>query len=133
MVAYSFNKRFCQAIVDGTKRQTIRGERKRHARAGEKIQLYTGMRTKGCQKIVPDVMCVSVEPILLRWFPTLMWDVTIGHEKFSLDGGDLRKFCQADGFMDREDMARFWSKFHATPAHDQLAEFSGVLIKWEPV
>src|SRR5579859_6979563 len=82
MVAYSFRPRFVAAIKIGLglpvqiedrdpesttmllpKRQTIRavGD-KRHAQPGEKIQLYTGMRTKHCRKI-GEAVCVSVQAI----------------------------------------------------------------------
>jgi hypothetical protein len=46
MVAYSFAPQFIDTIRSGTKCQTIRpiGKR-RHARTGEPVQLYTGMRT----------------------------------------------------------------------------------------
>lgn len=39
MVAYSFRKRFGPPILAGTKAQTIRADRKRHARPGEEVQL----------------------------------------------------------------------------------------------
>ncbi|MEJ0016825.1 MAG: ASCH domain-containing protein [Acetobacteraceae bacterium] len=46
MVAYSFKRDFAAPILAGIKRQTIRADRRRHARPGEVLQLYTGMRTK---------------------------------------------------------------------------------------
>ena len=55
MVAYSFKSQFEEPIVAREKRQTVRGFRKRHARPGEPIQLYVGMRTRNCRKILtPD-------------------------------------------------------------------------------
>ena len=48
MVAYSFKRRFREPILAGSKQQTIRADRKRHARRGEALQLYTGMRTTQC-------------------------------------------------------------------------------------
>ena len=50
MVAYSFNSRFEVAIREGWKTQTIRAGRKRHARPGEMLQLFCGMRTAHCRK-----------------------------------------------------------------------------------
>lgn len=41
MVAYNFNKQFAEAIMGGTKRQTVRGDRRRNPRIGEKLQLFT--------------------------------------------------------------------------------------------
>lgn len=51
MVAYSFHPRFVDAILGGTKRQTIRMHRRRHARPGEEMQLYAGMRTRHCRLV----------------------------------------------------------------------------------
>ena len=59
MVAYSFKARFVPLIREGLKTQTIRAQRSRHARPGELIQLFSGMRTHLCEKIVPDPVCIA--------------------------------------------------------------------------
>ncbi|MGY0779836.1 S49 family peptidase [Azospirillum argentinense] len=75
MVAYSFRPRFIDPILaglepgpllPGMKRQTIRGASggKRHARPGELVQLYTGMRTRQCRKL-GEGRCVAAEPVTL--------------------------------------------------------------------
>ena len=67
MVAYNFKPQFVPLIETGAKQQTIRSPRKRHTQPGEAMQLYTGMRTKACRKLVtPDPLCISVEPLLLH-------------------------------------------------------------------
>ena len=67
MVAYSFKAPFAEPIQYGLKRQTIRGERRRHARPVEPMQLYTGMRTRHCRRILdPDPICEAVRHIALR-------------------------------------------------------------------
>lgn len=63
MVAYSFKTMFADRIRAGENCQTIRADRKRHARPGEKMQIFTGMRTKHCERLIPDPLCISVEPI----------------------------------------------------------------------
>ncbi|MEO0853724.1 MAG: ASCH domain-containing protein, partial [Cyanobacteria bacterium J06648_11] len=65
MVAYNFRSEFADAVADGHKPHTIRAPRQtRHARPGEPIQLYTGMRSKQCRKLLtPDPICVAVLPI----------------------------------------------------------------------
>ena len=63
MVAYSFNTAFVRHVEDRSKRQTIRLPRKRHARPGEDVQLFTGMRTKRCRKIIPDPVCVGIDEV----------------------------------------------------------------------
>lgn len=127
MVAYSFQRFFCRAIADGRKCQTIRAPRRRHAKPGERLQLYFGMRTKFCRKLIPDPVCVSVVPVRLVFGP----DAPIAME---VDGEELTErqmevFAQLDGFRDVEEMTHFWWGFHGDPEHEQLA-FEGVLIRW---
>jgi hypothetical protein len=121
MVAYNFKKRFVPLLETGAKQQTIRSPRKRHTKPGEAMQLYTGMRTKACRKLVtPDPICISVEPLLMhdalgiklsdRWLPREA----------------LIQLAIADGFADWDECLRFFSDVHGLP-------FQGVLIKWRVV
>lgn len=64
MVAYSFKRRFAEPILAGAKRQTIRADRRRHARPGEELQLYTGMRTKSC-RLIARRTCVDIQRVIL--------------------------------------------------------------------
>lgn len=133
MVAYSFQRRFVPAIAEGRKTQTIRGQRKRHARPGERLQLYSGMRTRGCQKIIPDPVCAGVWPI------DLIFDDVANHKPvycIERPEGDQvgivdDAFAQADGF---EDLAAFVDFWHAQKLAAGLEReaccFSGVLIVW---
>lgn len=140
MVAYSFAPQFIEPIVSGSKRQTVRGLRKRHARAGEHIQIYTAMRTKYCRKILtPDPICISVKSIWLRVQKRtehLLEEVQINGialdeaeiEQFAIDDGFAGGLC--DGFARRR-MGEFWLKAHAFP--DTLGlTFDGVIIGWKP-
>jgi hypothetical protein len=130
MVAYSFKRRFVEPIRRGLgspypdqygiapKRQTIRADRRRHARPGEEVQLYCGMRTKQCF-LIGTGRCTSVLPIVIT-------------EQFiNIEGTrvrDVDAFAQRDGFKDWSDMLAFWREVN------QLAvSFSGVVISWEPV
>ena len=137
MVAYSFKPRFVEPIRIGLskvslsfdcppKRQTIRAiGKRRHALPGETLQLYTGMRTKQCDKI-GDARCISVEPIVIKVPKDDYWLwVRIGQGD-EFEAGD--EFAIADGFRDIEDMWSFWRK-----EHPDAATFKGVLIKWEPL
>lgn len=134
MVAYSFKKRFVDPIRVGLssvslsfdcppKRQTIRAiGKRRHARPGETLQLYTGMRTRQCEKI-GDARCISVERIVIKvprddaWLAVKMGDAP------SFEAGD--DFAIADGFQNINDMWLFWFDAHGP------GNFEGVLIKWE--
>lgn len=60
-------KQFADDVGAGRKDFTIRNERKRHAKPGERIQLYTGMMHKNCRKlVVPDPICLYVKPITIH-------------------------------------------------------------------
>ncbi|MCU0946779.1 MAG: hypothetical protein MUF47_00795, partial [Porphyrobacter sp.] len=120
-----------------TKLQTVRGHRRRHARPGEPIQLYTAMRTKHCRKIV------DVDPICIR-----LWDIRIVVDpsdrrlisNMEIEGiwqapWDIEAFAQRDGFTACEGksatrrMGEFWLKSH-TAGSDGRIDFSGVCIRW---
>lgn len=60
MVAYSFKRQFGPPILAGTKGGTIRNDRKRHARPGEELQLYHGMRTKSCTLIANHIAILAL-------------------------------------------------------------------------
>lgn len=124
MVAYSFKARFASRILDGSKRQTIRNDRKRHARPGEVLQLYTGMRTRQC-RLLGRAVCVAVAPIRLDFI----------NDQVEIDGDHpiiarrlLDVFARQDGFDDWADLCRFWTDTHETPE-----SFSGVLIIWDAI
>lgn len=123
MVAYSFKRRFCDDVAEGRKRQTIRGERARHARPGERVQLFFGMRTRQCRKLRADPLCTAVVPV---------WIVVKegGTASVSVDDGPMQpvstEFAQADGFADPDDFTRFWRETHG------VGSFVGVLIRWDP-
>ncbi len=123
MVAYSFQKRFCKAIERGEKCQTIRAERKRHARVGERLQLFYGMRTKHCRKLIADPVCVSTQRIEIQFTGGTILSIAIAGT--AIPQAHFDRFAQEDGFQDAEDMASFWVAAHGDKP------FTGVLIKWE--
>jgi hypothetical protein len=121
MVAYSFNRMFIDPIVTGTKSQTIRADRKRHARAGEAVQLYTALRTKHC-RLIGRAVCKSALRIRL--------DVECGRVEFSsgaaiTEADEIEAFAMRDGFPNWKAMRQFWEI-----EHPKVPVFSGVLIMW---
>lgn len=121
MVAYSFQQKFVGPIKAGTKAQTIRNDRKRHARPGEALQLYTAMRTNRC-RLIGNAICASVEPIR---FDFDSQEVTIGGLSPMVDLSDLDAFAQLDGFDDFRSLVEFWRENHAG-----VQQWEGVLIRW---
>ncbi|MEM1046838.1 MAG: hypothetical protein AAGL24_11815 [Pseudomonadota bacterium] len=118
MVAYNFQKRFAGDVESFRKRQTIRAKRKsRHARAGEAVQLYTGMRTRSCRKLIdPDPVCELSTSCAIR-----EEGITLGNHAHV----DLDEFARADGFADFDDMKAWFRDTHGLP-------FIGQLIRWRP-
>ncbi len=124
MAAYNFQSRFVGPIKRRTKTQTIRriGKR-RHARPGEQVQLYIGMRTKKCKKIMTDPICLFAKPITIIIGPTGFF------ESISIDGAMLprrhwSKFAAADGFASIDDFYQCFKSMHG------VCKFRGVLIQW---
>lgn len=114
MVAINFQERFAYAVGMGQKNQTIR--RKARCKPNDDLQLYTGQRTKRCQKI-RDAMCIDVRP------------VTIDRDTLTVDGAVLfpdsaNDFARADGFDHYDQMLEFFERLYGLP-------FEGVVIEWE--
>jgi len=112
------------------KRQTIRAiGKRRHARPGETVQLYYGMRTKQCEKI-GEGRCIAALPIRIvvkeHSMPTWIGGAFVGAGSAEYPGG-LHELAQRDGFEGSGDMHEFWKAEHG------LGEFNGVLIKWAPL
>jgi hypothetical protein len=140
MTAYSYKKRFVNPIRAGLnllpfmdervlplgapKLQTIRATgKRRHARPGETIQHYCGMRTKGCF-LIGRSRCTKVTPIRIVVRDKFMTAYLAGKH---LNGVVLDRFAESDGFQDAHDMFEFWKAEHG------VGIFTGQLIEWEPL
>jgi hypothetical protein len=131
MVAYSFQPQFVEPIWSGRKTQTIRSNgKRRHAMLGDKLQLYTGMRTKSC-RLFARAVCDGSAPIRIDFSVLYPGDVVRIGDGARILQGDLDPFAQSDGFDDWQAMRAFWSKHHPN-----VLQFHGVIIYWrdmEPV
>ncbi len=118
MVAINFQARFADLVASGRKTQTIRG--KNRFKTGDKLQLYTGQRTKDCRKLA------DVDPICLG-----VWEIKISDDSImivdddanSMMRDDLDKFAQKDGFKNFTEMSDWFQVNHGLP-------FYGYLVKW---
>src|ERR1700721_960563 len=111
MVAYSFKPQFVAPILAGTKAQATRAPRRgaaRHARPGDRLQLYRGMRTSSCELILRTT-CIGHAEVTLRWRPIV--EVILGDNKLS--GPECEVLARNDGFDDFAAMERFWAEMHA--------------------
>ena len=129
MVAYGFNSRFEPLIAAGTKLQTIRAiGNRRHAEPGDRMQIYVGMRTKKCRKVIADPVCIVSEPITLEIpdSPTKAGFYQIGDPALNMPKFIDAGFAAADGFASVEEFIEFFIKAHGPGV------FKGRLIKWAP-
>jgi hypothetical protein len=131
MVAYSYQGRFEAPIRAGIKPQTMRNERKRHARPGEEIQHYFGMRTKHC-RLIGRSTCTAVTPVRIDFRYR-----TIDIERRPIIKGAiaLNLFAERDGFEDWDALCDFWEGTHgvkddANGMPALPAAWAGVLIEW---
>lgn len=120
MVAYNFRPQFVQPIQSASKRHTMRPQRKRHAHLGEPIQLYCGMRTRNCFKILdPDPICIRVAPIVLG-----PWGIELDGIE-TRDPHELNRYAQTDGFESWRELRRFFILTYGK------GTWEGVFVEWE--
>lgn len=125
-----FKPRFVDPILIGTKVHTFRNKRKNPPKIGETLHMYTGLRTKKCQKITSKEKLISKQKV---WVKIIFMVKPKGYDLFELkvcvDGkligavykyGEhicfdnveqmqkLHELVQYDGFKDYVDFAEFW-------------------------
>lgn len=125
MVAYSFKRVFVVPIRAGVKQHTIRAERKRHSRIGEEVQLYCGMRTRGCF-LIGRATCSNVQPIGLAFDAHI---VAIADREPISDDAGLDAFARSDGFLDWGEMRAFWLREHKLVG--TMGRWHGVIVFWK--
>ena len=134
MPAYSFVERFCPWVIEGSKTQTVRAPRKGrqgHAKPGDTVYLYFGMRTKFCKKLGEGVCTERKE-------------ITITSDSIYIDGrglshDEMHLFAWKDGFRPEGTteeepwgawtaMRRFWKETHGLDAEHP---WKGIVIYWQ--
>lgn len=130
MVAYSFKSSFLDAIHVGEKRQTIRLPRKRHARAGEALQFFTGPRMKPVR--IGEAVCQSVCEVRLDFDKH---EIVLDDAIAIASPAELNAFAVRDGFRCDNGqagvdgawhfMSRWWRQ-----THPGQPVFVGVMIDW---
>ena len=125
MVAFNFTV-FVDKVEARTKRMTIR--KTARAKPGDKLQLYTGMRTKACRKLVDeDATCEAVFPIRLGSDGIVLSPDHPWHEnRRKIESGDplIDEWARADGFDDWPAMRDWFAEKYGLP-------FTGYAHVWE--
>jgi hypothetical protein len=138
LVAYTFTREFIEPIRAGAKGGTIRLARKGsvsrtrpetggHARPGDELSLYYGLRRPGCFLIKAE-----------RCFATVAVRIDTGRREVRLgDGGALRltgaaleAFARFDGFDDFNAMAAFFQRAHKAVVFDGWNIQWGNIMRW---
>lgn len=126
MVAYSFQPQFVDPIRSGRKRHTVRAiGKRRHARPGEALQLYTGMRTRSC-RLQARAVCEKVAPIDIYFCDDAELDYLVIDDVQFRTPLHRNTFARDDGFKDWTELRAFWRKHHP-----KIDAFDGVIIFWK--
>lgn len=118
MVAFNFKEAFAPDVEAFIKTQTVRSSKR--CEVGDKIQLYTGQRTKACRKL-GDAICTGIAKIrVTEDCPWSLSDIE-GVVHTTRDG---KRFHELDGFMNAKEFVDFFRAHYGLP-------FSGWLHVWE--
>jgi len=120
MPAYNFKKQFAPDVEAGKKLHTIRPKRKRPTRPGERLKLYTGMRTKNCRLLV-DTVCEDVQPLEIH-----STHIKIKGRILTMD--ERRQLAINDGFDSLEKFYDFFRYTYGLTEYEPLTDME--LIKW---
>ncbi|MBQ6533650.1 MAG: hypothetical protein IJI37_00625 [Opitutales bacterium] len=117
---------FIDKILSGDKRQTIRRASPKWAnvKPGDKLTLYTGLRTKQCRKL-GEAVVESITPITMRTNANLsggIWGMVFVNGQ-SLEAPDLTILARADGFEYVSDFLGWFNQHYGYA-------FTGNIIKW---
>lgn len=116
MPALNFKSQFATVVQLGIKTQTIRARRKYPIHAGDKLYLYTGMRTSSCRKLA-EVVCSAV-------FHIKITSTGIKIDGDTLSPSSIVRLARSDGFKSTTEFKQFFKENHGLP-------FSGQLIEWD--
>ncbi len=125
MTVVTFQPRFHEPVRLGTKPHTIRAERKRPIKPGDKLSLrgWSGSPYRSPQFVLRETECVSVTPIQI--FPFEIHLFTATHWQ-PLGRSVCDDMAKADGFPGGfPEMLDWFENVHGLP-------FTGVLIRWAP-
>ena len=120
MVAYSFKREFALPIITQVKRSTIRPNgKRRHARVGDQLQHYTGMRTSACHLLM-RVPCLFAAPIEIHQSAVFVDGVRKVNPAF------FANLALIEGFSSFGNMQAWFDRLYGLPARDLTQ------IQWNP-
>lgn len=106
-----FKKQFAPKILAGSKVMTVRQQRKVEPKIGEVLHMYTGLRTRNCEKITSEYTLKgiqSVDFLISKSKTEDLIDMDVFVDRVPLDRYQLEKFALADGFDSAHQLAEYW-------------------------
>lgn len=126
MPALNFKKQFAADVELGVKRQTVRARRKdgrAHAKVGDTIKLYTGMRHESC-RLLAEATVTRLSRVRIEETHIFLDGERLYASLASCTGRQTTDdFAQADGFNNFKEMADWFRATHGLP-------FEGTVIYW---
>ena len=119
---------FIDKILSGEKRQTIRkaGKKWDNVKVGDKLTLYTGLRTKDCRKLgeaeVESIEDIRIETTVNDKRNVAFGKVYVGKRK--LDDGTILYLAELDGFKTTFEFLDFFNSHYGE-------NFTGKIIRWK--
>jgi len=132
MPQLGFQNQFAPLVESGEKRQTIRAYRKdgRDPKVGDRLYLYTGMRTKQCRKlgeaVVTQTLAIELYGIPSPWSyraPRMKLTDTVSGQTHIVGTMEAEAQAKLDGFSSFDRMHEWFKGTHGLP-------FEGLLIRW---
>lgn len=119
MAVLMFMAKLAPKVRDGSKRHTVRPERKRPIKLGDRLSLrrWQGKAYRSKQVKLRAAVCTKVEPLRLTRKKLL----SIGGKR--LNATEAEAFAKADGLESFLEFAQFLEQAHGLP-------FKGQVIHW---
>lgn len=135
-MAISFEERFAPLIESGAKKQTIRADKSGRYRIGQRLDLFTGLRTKKCRRLCnggKTAAIVATADVVLT-----EGKIEVSRRK-CLNGFDVlddENLCadaiaRADGFGGYEEMWNWFVNKYKITSKYKPDVFHGKVISWE--
>lgn len=127
MTVLMYHKRFVAPILAGTKRQTIRRNRKRPIPVGAALshRYWEGQGYRSPQIEIASGKCIAVFGITVEANRVLIGEAGKPYRNTGISGQGLDEFARRDGFMGWADMLAYYR------IQKIKLPFCGVLIQWE--
>lgn len=128
MPSLNFQPRFAELVASGTKRQTIRPLGKRTIEPGDRLSLFTGLRTKQVRRL-GETDCTETLSIRMDLRDDIescvVWlGLTPRLSHRILPAGGIAYLAKKDGFKTVKEFLRFFRETHGE------GRFEGMVIRW---